>query len=244
MKVSFFEEFPNKKSAEKLKLINYPTKVYLAAPSIKEFNEKKKLFSSKYVKQIIYWPIVKESYWLSPFTDRKVLLRVMNECENMQFMWDAEIPKKRRLVVTNLCSFFKNKKLIYDYFKQHEKTIYTAEYFPEKGIAEKFLEFLGLMFKPTKFNNKVIKMVYSSMHDFGEHFIKKEVKKGVEMYGDKFMVGLGTIAKGVKGDEPLLSLKLLKRDLEICKNNNVNEVVIFRLNGLNEKYNNVIKKFI
>ena len=39
MRVSFFEEFPDEQSLSKLKLIRFPTKLYLAANSYKEFSE-------------------------------------------------------------------------------------------------------------------------------------------------------------------------------------------------------------
>ena len=39
MKIEFYEEFPNKKNLEKLKLIKFKTRLFIAAKSIKEFQE-------------------------------------------------------------------------------------------------------------------------------------------------------------------------------------------------------------
>ena len=57
------------------------------------------------------------------------------------------------------------------------------------------------------------------------------------------MVALGTIAVGITGNEPILNPEELARDLKIAKNNGINEVVIFRLGGLNKEYVDVIKKY-
>jgi hypothetical protein len=246
MKISFFEEFPSDSSLGKLKLVDYPTKLYLAASSLSEFERLKKNIKSRHVKEVIFWPVLKEDegYWLSPFCDRKALLRTIKETKDVNILWDSEVPKKRSLLLTNLHRFFGNKKLIQKFFKEHKGTIYTAEYFPENGISAKILSLLGLAYNPLTYNNKVIKMVYSSMHDFGKPFIEKEVRFGVKNFGKNFLVGLGTICHGIKGDEPLIAPKLLERDLSISKENKVNEVVIFRLGGLTEEYNKILKRFI
>ena len=67
---------------------------------------------------------------------------------------------------------------------------------------------------------------------------------GLKERGSQFVLGLGTIATGVQGNEPLLSKKSLKRDLTLAKNLGVREVVIFRLGGLNKKYKEVLEEFV
>lgn len=54
--------------------------------------------------------------------------------------------------------------------------------------------------------------------------------------------GLGTIAIGVLGNEPILSPENLYQDLHWAKESKVEEVFIFRLGGLNELYMSEIKK--
>ncbi|MEA3378342.1 MAG: hypothetical protein U9Q69_01760 [Nanoarchaeota archaeon] len=242
MIISFFEEFPSEKNLEKIRLVDFPTKLYIASKSLKNF--KKIKITSKFVKEVVYWPVLdfNEGYWMSPFSKRKALKKVIDETENLNILWDAEWPKKRSLVLLNAFQFFGNRKLIKRFFKKHKGTIYTAEYFPEKGFFAKLLVFFGLSFDPNKYGSKMIKMIYSSMHDYGKNFIKKEVEFGVKNYGNNFLVALGTIAVGIKGDEDILDLKVLERDLGICKKAGVNEVIVFRLGGLDKDYLKIIKK--
>src|SRR3989338_10659715 len=172
-----------------------------------------------------------EGYWLSPFTERKALLRVMKETKNNSVLWDAELPKEKHQILTRFFSFFKNKREIKDYFKSKERAIYTAEYFPHSIV----LEFAGLSFNPNKFGNKMIKMVYSSMHDYSEYTVRKEIEYGVKEYGNNFLVGLGTFSVCIKGNEPLIKPDILDRDLRIAKELGIKEVVIYRLGGLNKE---------
>ncbi|MBU2589201.1 MAG: hypothetical protein KKA65_05275 [Nanoarchaeota archaeon] len=245
MIISFFEEYPTKENLEKIKEIKFQTKLYIAASSIDEFNKIKSQIKNKKVKEIIYWPILKieEGYWLSPFSKRSALQRIMNETKNVSLLWDAELPRKRSLLITQLPYFFKNKRLINDFFKNYKGTIYTAEYFPEKGIFGRLLEYLGLSFSPNKYGNYQGKMVYSSVHDFNEKFIKAQMQCGVQKYDNKFIIGLGVLATGINENEPIMSKERLERDLKLAKESGLKEVIIFRLAGLNKGYLKVISKY-
>ncbi len=241
MIISFFEEFPNKSNLSKLDLINFNTKLYLAAKSYKEF--KKIKIKNRFIKELIYWPILEknEGYWISPFSDYKALLRIFNEKINNKIMLDLELPKNRFLMIKNLFNFSKNKKLIRNFI--NDKT-YTAEYYPQGRFKDKIFNFLGLNFSDSLHKNKVIKMLYHSMHNFNENFIIKEISYGIKNYKEKYLLAFGTIAKGINKNELLLSLEQLDKDLRIAKELNVSEVIIYRLGGLNKKYINIMKKYV
>ncbi len=250
MKISFFEEFPNKESLSKLELIDFSTKLFLADYSIEGYKQYKKELQKKYknLKEVIWWPVlnVNEGYWLSPFSKRKALLRIFHKLteEKIPIMWDAEFPRKKVLVFTQMLRFFKNKKLIIGFLKKYKGEIYTAEYAFTSSFMKWLFTILGLFFDSAKYNNRVIKMFYTSMHHFEWDFMKSEIESGVKKYKDRFLVGLGVIATGIKGDEKLLSAEELERDLKLCKELGINEVVLFRLGGLNKDYINVIEKFV
>lgn len=245
MQISFFEEFSTKSNLERIKLVNWPTKLYLAAPSLAEFQKIKSKIKSKKVKEFIYWPILKkkEGYWISPFSQRKALKRVFQELgdKKIPVMLDLELPTTQNLFLylTQLTHFKINKKLIKDFINQYRGEIYLAEYYPEGKKAEKRLQRLGLDYHTKKV--KIIKMLYHSMHNFSYDFLEEELKEGKKEYKNNFLVAYGTIAPGKKRNEPLLSKKMLEKDLKLAKKTGIKEVVIFRLGGLNTKYLKVIK---
>lgn len=248
MLITFFEEFPTKPNLEKIKLITWPTKLYLAAKNLKQFNSIKSKIKNKNIIEFIYWPIleIKEGYWISPFAKRTALNRIFNELKKVKtsVMLDLELPttKNPKLYVTQLFNFHRNKQLIKKFIKNYSGKVYLAEYYLEGKQKEKFLQFLGLHYKTGKAN--IIKMAYHSLHHFNKDFIINELQRGMNEFGDKFLIAYGTIAKGVEDQGALLSLSQLKEDLRIAKETGIKEVIIFRLGGLNKEYVEIIKNFI
>jgi hypothetical protein len=159
-------------------------------------------------------------------------------------MLDLEWPltKSPLLLFTQLPNFFRNRKLIKDFINNYNGKIYLCEYYPEGKKKDWFLEKMGLHYNDKK--AKIIKMFYHSLHPlFNEKFFKKELNRGKELHGDNFIVSFGTIATGINGNEPILNVKQLKQDLALAKEENVQEVIIFRLGGVNKKYQQILKKY-
>ncbi len=248
MQISFFEEFPTKSNLSKLKLVTWPTKLYVGAKSVAEFNRIKSTIKSKQVKEIIYWPLLekKEGYWISPFSRRRALLRIFSELQRKKIpvMLDLELPTTQNpwLYITQKINFFRNKRLIREFIENYNGEVYLAEYYPEGKWKERILKFYGLHYSSSKV--KVIKMVYHSLHRFiNQEFLEGEFKRGVEEYGKNYLVALGTIAAGVHGNEPNISLEQLQQDLEMAKKCGIKEVVLFRLGGMDEWYGKVLREF-
>ena len=111
MPTDFYEEYPTQENLEKLTLINYPIKLFVAAHSIKEFNTlEKKVKRIKKDAEIAYWPIIPNSYWISPFSNTSDLEKLFHELETIDnsLLIDLELPKDRKLILKNLASFLKN----------------------------------------------------------------------------------------------------------------------------------------
>ena len=244
MLISFFEEFPSGKNLTRLQYFSKSTKLYLAAESILEFKKIVSRIKSKSVKEYIYWPILKrhEGYWISPFSERKALVRIFQELEREKIpvMLDLELPTTQNpwLYLTQFPTFWSNKRLIRKFISKYKGEIYLAEYYPEGYYKEKLLEWLGLHYAHPKV--KVIKMLYASLHRFN---LVEKLHQGKQEYGNKFIVGLGTIAPGIHADETVLTPTQLEQDLQTAKKTGIREVIVFRLGGLNETYVNVLKNF-
>ena len=260
MKISFYEEFPAKENLDKIKLVNFPTKLIIAGKSLEEFHSIEntiKKYNNKNIKGVIYWPILskKEGYWFSAFTKNSALKRIINELqqnkEKLTVMWDAEIPIHKSLILKEAVNYFKNRRIISNFFKkarEYNIKILTSEYPLESKFLRNLLHALFLVsFEPKKYKNKKIAMLYTSFlknHPDIESFLERQIVIGKKTFGNNFMVALGIIAAGINGNEPILKPQELNRDLRIAKNNGINDVVIFRLGGLNKDYLNAIKKYI
>jgi len=239
MRTDFFEEFPTQENLNKAKLIKFPSTVYIAAKSFDEFRVfEKRLHKINPKLEAGYWPILEKSYWISPFSYTFELKKLIIDLKNkkLKVMLDLELPfLDKKLFFTNLFSFFKNKKLIKEIFQNPNLDILTAEYPVSNKLSQKILGLLGISYR---YPHKKIIMFYSSMiNRFRYNQIKKNIMKRSKQ---NLQIGLGTIAKGILGDEPILSPKDLGRDLDFLKRAGVKTAVIFRFGGLNKEY---IKQF-
>lgn len=260
MRISFYEEFSVKENLDKIRLISFSAKLIVAANNIEEFNSLKnniKKYKNKNIKEIIYWPVLKkeEGYWFSVFAKHSALKRTVGELKQnrskLTIMWDAEIPiLKKSLFFTQLPYYFSNRKMIREFFENSKKCkirILTSEYPLENKFFRKILSnFFLVSFAPSVYGNKKIIMLYTSFfknHPGIEKYLESQIIIGKRLFGKNFIVGLGCIATGIMGNEPLLTPEELERDLKIVKKSKIKDVVIFRLSGLNKKYMKIINEY-
>ncbi len=248
MLISFFEEFPTAENLAKLDLVTWKTKVYLAAPGLAAFKSlQEKINSRKNLFETIYWPVLKkkEGYWISPFSQRKALQKIFDELkkEVVPVMLDLELPTTQNasLFCTEFLHFNANKNIIAEFINSYYGEIYLAEYYPFDEKSRKRLEWVGLHYPNPKV--KVVKMFYHSLHDFDDSFMREHFERGRLELDKKYIPALGTIATGIQGNEPILSLEQLKRDLTIAREQKIKEVIIFRLGGLTKEYARLLARF-
>jgi len=242
MKIEFYEEFPNKRNLEKLKLVKFKTRLFIAAKSIQEFQEfEKQVKKIKKGVEIAYWPIVENSYWISPFSNTKDLIKLFKDLEKIDnhLLIDLELPlaKRWKMYFKNILHLKKNKKIIKEFMERNKKRITTAEY--PLAFISKIMKFIGL-----NYNIKTEKSImwYSSM--MPKSFNKK-IKKNLKNIKNKktYSISLGTLAIGILGNEPVLLPKNLEKDLKFVREVGFDKAIIFRLEGINKEYIKIINKF-
>lgn len=258
MKINFFEEYPTEENMAKLDMIDWPVTVLVAAPSLKEFESIRTRYEQKYPHITFgWWPTIPGSYWVSGFANPSDLDRLFAEItskkqENkLAILMDLELPLKKSLYFKNLFNIRKNKEKIKKFFNEtpdYNLKIYTAEYPAPNSLFLKLWRFFGIS-PAFSFRHTKLVMCYTSM---GVKSLGKEIWANVQRFEKQFALsnqnhvgfGLGTIAIGVLGNEPILSPEDLSKDLQWAKESGVEEVFIFRLGGLNESYISAIKQSI
>jgi hypothetical protein len=240
MQIDFYEEFPTQENLEKLRLIKYPIRLFVAAKSLEKFRGlEKKVKQIKRDVELSYWPIINNSYWISPFSNIQDLKKLFRQLEKTDYplLIDLELPQNKRLIRKNLSRFFKNKKIIREFIEENKERITIVE-FPASAISLP-MKMLGL-----DYNVKTQKslMWYSSINS---RWINQHIKKSLERikYKEDYSISLGTIATGILGNEQILSPENLEEDLEFVAQSGFNKIVIFRLAGLNEDYIKIIESF-
>ena len=256
MEISFFEEFPDDKTLEKVAQIDFDTKIYVAAQNLSQFYEYERSFkdANEQVKSVIYWPVLQkqEGYWISPWSDSEALLRVFQEITERKDKRELEVlldlePSLQRSRLLRFKEFKHNKEQIGEFIekaKDYNVSISTVE---KSYIYESALELLGLSFAPEEYGNKKIKMYYSSYRRrfLPDFVVNKLFEQKIQRYAEEEVrVGLGLIAPGIHDETHYITPEVLEHELTIASDYGIKEVVIFRLEGLNEEYLEVMEKFV
>ena len=241
MQIDFYEEFPTKDNLEKLKLIKFKSRVFIAAKSLNEFNKiAKQANSINKNLNYAYWPIIKNSYRISPFSNTLDLIKLFSELNKTKkvLLIDLELPPNIKTIIKNLFSFNKNKELIKKFLEKNRARIITVQY-----SLYKLLKIMRLLGVDYNVKTKKSLMFYTSIIP---KFMIKNIKGYLINLKEKkdYFISLGTIAKGIFGNEPILSPENLEKDLKFIKKIGFNKAIIFRLGGLNKNYIKVINKFI
>lgn len=254
--ISFFEEFPNQTTLDKIAQIDFDTRIYVAAGNLSDFYSFEENFKSKntYVKDVIYWPVLEkeEGYWISPWSEKTALERIFEEIKKrkdkkeLEVLLDLEFPLKR-INLFNFQDFKENKKYVSDFIKEakeHNLSVITAE---KSWLPDWLLEPLGLSYNPKEYGNKKIKMYYSSFRRrfLPDFLINNLFEKRLKQFKEEGVIpAIGCIAAGIHGNEPLNSPEILEEELKAVRAENFSEVVIFRLGGLNKTYLGIIKTYV
>lgn len=242
MEMEFYEEFPSEENLSKLKLIKFPTKIFIASKSIEKFQKYEKIAKSyKNNLKLAYWPIVKNSYWISPFSNTKDIKELFNELNSIKnpLLIDLELPLKDNwgLYMKNILTFIKNKKLIRDFLEKNKRRVTTAEYI--RSPMKKRTKFLGLDYEVE--TEKSLMFYSSNINIEKANLWKKKLLKISNK--NNYSISLGTIAKGILGNESILSSKNLEKDLEFVEKAGFKKVIIFQLDGINKEYMQILNKF-
>ena len=263
MKISFFEEFPTATNLAKLKYVSWDTKLYLAAPNVKEFLRLEKDILKKYsnVKECVYWPTleISEGYWLSPWTDTAALSQLFKSLlleqkrrgekgeDSLSVMLDFEPPKLKRQIISRFFSFSKNRRLIMNFLLDAKKAGIKLYNIEMSHLPESIVWMLGLGYSPKAFGHKNIAMYYRSMlQRFVGAFIAKSrfVSRVRKFVKRDMIIGIGLIAGGIYEIEPVYGAKELGEDLQICSSTGCDEVIVFRLGGMNAGFEEVCEKYV
>jgi hypothetical protein len=252
MRVDFFEEFAATENLRKADMVTWPSLVYLAAHSLHEFDRASAMLHE--INPSIeagYWPVLKESYWISPFSSPHELKTLAQELaerkSNLKVLLDLELPLlKPSLFFMNLFSFCRNRRIIREILllsRGHYLQFSTAEYPFVAGAGWWVLRTLGVSYKPQEYGHQRIVMFYSSMIRRlflplgidARNWFKRSLRKQFRR-GQSAAIGLGTIAIGILGNEPILPPQDLENDLAFCREIGAKRIVIFRLGGLTAAY--------
>lgn len=269
MRIHFFEEYPTDECLSLAQQLDAPATVFLAAQDPQAFAEAAaRLRRWNPALKAAYWPLLPRSYWISPFAYTDEIQQIRRDLEELrrrpgdfgvgdareEGVWvllDLELPLlQRRLFWQNAGSFRATKRAIEALLQDAEEpglSLFSAEYPVPFHWMEWCLRQLGVSYPQARFAHTPIAMLYTSLaprRRWAEWLGRRLLARKRHLAeGKRLFVGLGTIATGVFGNEPILSPDELAQDLALSRDYGVTDAVIFRLGGLTPAYLDVIRQF-
>jgi len=254
MKINFFEEFPTWQNLEKARYIDFPSRIYVAATSIADFNLiSDKLRTINPELDVGYWPVLKESYWISPFSKPKELSDMINdiiingEDHPPKVLLDLELPLVNlKMFYENFYYFFRNRRMInviIDRLESHNIDFISTEYPYPLDHFKSLLVQMGI--SHNRECHRQILMFYTSK--IPSYVIRSSIRNYISRKAcdesSTIQVALGTIASGIFKHSFILKPENLEKDLRFLDDRGVEKAFIFRMGGLNEEYMDVIRKY-
>lgn len=254
MQIDFFEEFVDERTLPLIQDLPKPTRIIIAAGTPAQYRLHARTIQEKTEGvSTAFWPILPGSYWISPFSDHADIVRLTGELAEMdpgeEVMYDLELPiMNKKLFLRNAPGFFRKKDAIRKSMKTLARRgirVSSAEYPPPGRAAALLLRGLGVSFDPPGIPYTRIVMYYTSMIPDGwiRRAVDRQVLRDARRYGDLYQAGVGTIAPGILGDEPVLSPAGLEKDLAFLRDAGVQRAVVFRLGGMNDDYLMIVRAF-
>jgi len=269
MDVKIHAEYPTDENLSRLDNVDFPVDVFVASRSLHEFKELERQILHTYenVKSVGYWPLlsVNEGYWVSPWSDERSLDRVFGEIREganpgspLLVMLDLEPPffMNKCQMIRGLSGFNRKKKKIGKMLEDKCDSLRLISLgFPDYLVpGTSFIkELLGLEFEGP--GTEKVNMFYSSFANYAPHLLsqssravvkgllRREVRKGLQTYGDRFGIGLGCLHTGALGNEPLLRSEEFKEDLDIVRIAGVQNVYVYSLDGINPDNAQIIRDY-
>jgi len=233
--IIFWCEFPNKLDFKKLEDISFPCSIYFASKNKNEFLKYKNQVKNEKIK-VGVWPLLskKQGYWFSSFSSEKSIDK-LKEFQGISMKIDIEPP-----LPDFSFNYFKFALYLIKYaFKKGENHEYLNQTIKElskdTNIIQSTYPFPNWVLKnygldkeqKTKFNYFLYPSMFSN---FLKHFIWRYYQT---ITNNKDYFALGLISKGIFGNEPTYkSIKEFEKDLQIFKKLNLENIVIYSIEGL------------
>jgi hypothetical protein len=233
MQLNYFEEFPEKVTDSQLELASGKT-VFIAAKSYPEFLKIEQDFLTRNrAVECAYWPLVKSSYWVSPFAKKSDLELLLSEIKKdngaHKILVDLEFPFFRlHRFLLGLWGYRAKKELIANMVNGFEN-IYTTENPASTRFTDALKKKIGMSFQ----NKHRIIMCYLCsplnllMRKANLDYLKSLVEKD-----EKVVIGLGTNSAGPYGLGFPSTKQKIRHDAEVFRKElGVDEFYIYQLSG-------------
>jgi hypothetical protein len=245
VRVGLYEEFPNPWRLARLRLIDFPVTLAIAAPSRQAFLELRVAILREFpqVREVYFWPLLgyEEGYYPGPWSNVEAVRRVAAESEDLPVLWDLELPLGK--VRPSFKNWLRNRAFLDGWLRQRAQPVHIWRTYRSMGLDPLFLRLAGLHFDPLRYPAVSLHLdLYAKGAGAPPEQVGQIMRCGVERYGQRFIPSLGVLNDGEGPQHVFVPPETLRRDLRLAREAGVSEVWLFGVNGLNEDYLEVLRE--
>lgn len=245
VQVGLYEEFPNPWRLQKLRNVDFPVKLAIAAASREEFMTLQTDILRQYpqVREVYFWPLLsqEEGYYPGNWSDAAAVQRIADESSGTPVLWDLEMPPTG--TTPSPGSWLKNRQFLDSWLSGRQEPVHIWRSYPTMGLDPLLLRAAGMHYDPLEYPEVSLHLdLYTNARGPSAQQMSRVLRCGVERYGPRFIPSLGVLNDGEGPDSAFISPETLRRNLELSRNAGVSEVWLFGVNGLNEDYLTVVRE--
>lgn len=239
VRVGLYEEFPNPWRLAKLRYLDFPVTLAVAAPSRDAFIHLRDEILQQYpmVHEVYFWPLlnVDEGYYPGAWSDHKAVRRVAAEADGLSVLWDLEMPLKFQQL--SLASLPYNRAFLDRWLKQRVEPVHMWRSHTSMGLDPLFLRLIGMHYDPHEYPAVQLHLdLYENGRSVPSRQLKQVLHCGVKEYGEQFIPSFGVLNDGEGPASAFVSPDTLRSNLQLARQAGVSEVWLFGVNGLNDEY--------
>lgn len=235
VRIGLYEEFPVQWRLDKLKMIDFPVTLAIAASSREKFEELRAHIKSAYpqVQEVYFWPLLsdKEGYYPGSWSQSAAVARVANEAAGVPVLWDLEFPPKWRDDFS-LREWRQNSSYLTGWLSGRKEAVHIWRSYPQLGLDPLLLRLLSMHYDPGEFQEVTLHLdLYSPNADIPASHLYRVMRCGVERYGPRFIPSLGVLNDG-EGSGTFISRQRLMQNVQSARSAGASEIWLFGLNGI------------
>jgi hypothetical protein len=247
VRIGLYEEFPVPWRLDKLRQVDFPVTLAVAASSLDQFTALKKSILSTYpqVREVVFWPLLtkEEGYYPGAWSKADGVHRVVQESEGLPTLLDLEMPVGQSAL--SIQDWWRNRTLLDQWLRQRTAPVYIWRSQVLMGLNSLFLKLAAMHFDPADYPTVSLQLdLYTAGEGQPRDKLAQILRCGVEAYGNRFIPSFGVLNDGEGPENIFIPASTLKRNLQLARAAGVSEIWLFGANGLNAEYLAALKETI
>jgi hypothetical protein len=244
VRIGLYEEFPNPWRLSRLRLIDFPVTLAVAAPSHAAFIELRAAIMHDFpqVREVYFWPLLSydEGYYPGTWSNAAAVERAAADADGLPVLWDLELPLGKTR--PSFTGWLRNRAFLDRWLRSRSQPVHIWRSYHTMGLDPLFLRLAGLHFDPLNYPAVSLHLdLYARGDGLPQAQMARILRCGVERYGARFIPSLGVLNDGEGPEQGFVPPATLRRNLELARAAGVAQVWLFGVNGLNAEYLEAIR---